>query len=126
MEIKFPQKNIIVLLLSISYVLFQSQVLICCQESTRDSVKLQPDERESLVDHIASELGLKKVGWIFTDLIAEDLQKGTVKYLRNATSYFLSAEECIMAGYFQNQHPNPCRLSPDGYFGSKIVTVCVT
>ncbi|XP_076366406.1 nuclear protein localization 4 [Tachypleus tridentatus] len=96
------------------------------QESTRDSVKLQSDERESIVDHIASELGLQKVGWIFTDLIAEDLQKGTVKYLRNATSYFLSAEECIMAGYFQNQHPNPCRLSPDGYFGSKFVTVCVT
>jgi len=31
-----------------------------------------------------------------------------------------------MAGYFQNKHPNPCRFSPVGYFGSKFVTVCVT
>jgi len=31
-----------------------------------------------------------------------------------------------MAGYFQNRYPNPCRFSPNGYFGSKFVTVCVT
>lgn len=31
-----------------------------------------------------------------------------------------------MAGHFQNQYPNPCRFSPNGYFGSKFVTVCVT
>lgn len=31
-----------------------------------------------------------------------------------------------MAGYFQNQYPNPCRFSPNNYFGSKFVTVCVT
>jgi nuclear protein localization family protein 4 len=71
-------------------------------------------------------LGLTKVGWIFTDLIPEDIQKGTVKYLRNAETHFLSAQECVMAGHLQNAHPNPCRLSPDGYFGSKFVTVCVT
>jgi hypothetical protein len=49
-----------------------------------------------------------------------------VKHVRNIESHFLSAEECIMAGYFQNKQPNPCRFSPVGFFGSKFVTVCVT
>lgn len=97
------------------------------QESTRDFVKLLlPDKNEPTVDYIASRLGLKRFGWIFTDLIPEDIQKGTVKYLRHKDSHFLSAQECIMAGYLQNCHPNVCRLSPEGYFGSKFVTVCVT
>uniref|UniRef100_A0A4W5MHS6 NPL4 homolog, ubiquitin recognition factor n=1 Tax=Hucho hucho TaxID=62062 RepID=A0A4W5MHS6_9TELE len=55
------------------------------------------------------------IGWI-----------GTVKYTRNKDSYFLSAEECITAGHFQNQQSNPCRLSPDGHFGSKFITVVAT
>lgn len=46
--------------------------------------------------------------------------------MRNIDSHFLSAQECIMAGYLQNLHPNPCRYSPSGYFGSKFVTICVT
>nr|XP_018916452.1 PREDICTED: nuclear protein localization protein 4 homolog [Bemisia tabaci] len=96
------------------------------QESTRDKVVLCPDEKEPLVDELAKQLGLRKVGWIFTDLLADDLQKGTVKHVRNIDSHFLTAQECIMAGHFQNLHPNPCRFSPSGYFGSKFVTVCVT
>ncbi len=31
-----------------------------------------------------------------------------------------------MAADFQNKHPNPCKLSPEGHFGSKFVTVVVT
>lgn len=31
-----------------------------------------------------------------------------------------------MAGELQNRHPNPCRYSSNGVFGSKFVTVCVT
>ncbi len=31
-----------------------------------------------------------------------------------------------MAGHFQNQQANACRLSPDGHFGSKFVTVVAT
>lgn len=46
--------------------------------------------------------------------------------MRNIESHFLSAQECIMAGHFQNLHPNPCRFSPGGFFGSKFATVCVT
>lgn len=96
------------------------------QESTRDRITLLRDEREELVEYIASKLGLRRVGWIFTDLVADDLQKGTVKHVRNKDSHFLSAQECITAGYFQNKHPNPCRFSPSSYFGSKFVTICVT
>ncbi|KAG7269090.1 hypothetical protein CRUP_004359 [Coryphaenoides rupestris] len=66
------------------------------------------------------------VGWIFTDLISEDTRIGTVRYSRNQDTYYLSAEECITAGYFQNLHSNPCRLSRDGLFGSKFVTVVAT
>ena len=31
-----------------------------------------------------------------------------------------------MAADLQNRHPNPCKLSPDGHFGSKFVSVVVT
>lgn len=96
------------------------------QESTKNSIRLLPDEKEAVVDELAHLLNLKRVGWIFTDLIADDIKKGTVKHVRNIESHFLSAQECIMAGYFQNKHPNPCRFSPNNYFGSKFVTVCVT
>ncbi|OAD58466.1 Nuclear protein localization protein 4 like protein, partial [Eufriesea mexicana] len=96
------------------------------QESTKNSIRLLPDEREGIVNELAHLLNLKRVGWIFTDLIADDIKKGTVKHVRNIESHFLSAQECIMAGYFQNKYPNPCRFSPNNYFGSKFVTVCVT
>ena len=75
------------------------------------------------MDRLASDLGLQKVGWIFTDLVAEDVRKGTVKHLRDINTHFLTAEECLMAGDFQNQHPSACRLSSTGKFGSKFVTV---
>ncbi|KAK2112355.1 hypothetical protein P7K49_012102 [Saguinus oedipus] len=68
----------------------------------------------------------RQVGWIFTDLVSEDTRKGTVRYSRNKDTYFLSSEECITAGDFQNKHPNMCRLSPDGHFGSKFVTAVAT
>lgn len=96
------------------------------QESTRDTIRLLPDDRQELVDQLAAALGLQKVGWIFTDLLPEDVQKGTVKNTRNGDTYFLSAQECIMAGYYQNQHPNPCKYASSGYYGSKCVTICVT
>ena len=39
------------------------------QESSRDHLKLLPDPKEELVQEIATQLGLRKVGWIFTDLV---------------------------------------------------------
>ncbi|KAM6111235.1 LOW QUALITY PROTEIN: nuclear protein localization protein 4 homolog [Pterocles gutturalis] len=91
-----------------------------------NSLEILDDPKAEVVDEIAAKLGLRKVGWIFTDLVSEDTRKGTVRYSRNKDTYYLSAEECITAGNFQNQHPNICRLSPDGHFGSKFVTVVAT
>lgn len=96
------------------------------QESTRNSIKLTPDERAEEIDELAAKLGLRKVGWIFTDLIADNAALGTVKHIRGIDTHFLTAPECIMAGHLQNQHPNICKYSSNGSFGSKFVTVCVT
>ncbi|XP_028674159.1 nuclear protein localization protein 4 homolog [Erpetoichthys calabaricus] len=96
------------------------------QIGTQNSLELLEDPKADAVEEIAAKLGLRKVGWIFTDLVSEDTRIGTVRYSRNKDSYFLSAEECITAGYFQNKYTNSCRLSPDGHFGSKFVTVVAT
>lgn len=96
------------------------------QEDTPDSIKLLPDPAGAVVDELAAELGLQKVGWIFTDLIADDVRKGTVKHLRDINTHFLTAEECILAGQLQNEHPSPCKLSSNGKFGSKFSTVVVS
>uniref|UniRef100_A0A8C9ZRY0 Nuclear protein localization protein 4 homolog n=1 Tax=Sander lucioperca TaxID=283035 RepID=A0A8C9ZRY0_SANLU len=96
------------------------------QNATQNSLELVDDPKAAAVDEIAAKLGLCKVGWIFTDLLSEDTRIGTVRYTRNNDSHYLSAEECITAGYFQNLHSNPCRLSRDGHFGSKFVTVVAT
>ncbi|XP_050407699.1 nuclear protein localization protein 4 homolog [Patella vulgata] len=98
------------------------------QKSSRNKIELLEDNNDT-VNAVAEKLGLKAIGWIFTDLVAECLQQGTVKNFRGKVdSHFLSAEECIMAGHFQNRYPNPCptNLSSDGHFGSKFVTVIVT
>ena len=52
------------------------------QVSQKGSVELLADDKEQAVTQIAHKLGLVKVGWIFTDLVAKDLQSGTVKHFR--------------------------------------------
>ena len=95
------------------------------QISTKNSVELV-EHPGDVVNDLAARLGLRPVGWIFTDLIPLDTSTGTVKHFRgNVNSHFLSAEECIMAAELQSKHPNACHLSPDGHFGSKFVTVVV-
>ncbi|XP_074647602.1 nuclear protein localization protein 4 homolog [Tubulanus polymorphus] len=97
------------------------------QVCAKNKIELLEDVREETVEKMAKALGLRRVGWIFTDLVAEDLSKGTVKCFRgNMDAHFISADECIMAADLQNKYPNPCRLSPDGHFGSKFVTVVAT
>ncbi|XP_061377196.1 nuclear protein localization protein 4 homolog [Danaus plexippus] len=96
------------------------------QECSRDAVRLASDDHAALLDRLAARLGLERVGWIFTDLLPLDLVSGTVQCLRGVDTHFLSAQECITAGHFQNEHPNACRHASSGYFGSKFVTVCVT
>eukprot|EP00731_Ephydatia_muelleri_P029459 Em0020g1103a len=94
------------------------------QVASKYSVELLEDPREQDVRELAGHLGLRKVGWIFTDL--ESDAQNQVAYKRSIHTHLLSAEECIMAADFQNQNPNPCNLAKKGYFGSKFVTVCVS
>uniref|UniRef100_A0A1A9ZAB3 MPN domain-containing protein n=1 Tax=Glossina pallidipes TaxID=7398 RepID=A0A1A9ZAB3_GLOPL len=68
------------------------------QETTRDSIKFLDDEAINDVEEVAKALGLRKVGWIFTDLITDDPAAGTVKQLRGIETHFLTAQECITAG----------------------------
>ncbi|CAH3036912.1 unnamed protein product [Porites lobata] len=96
------------------------------QEGTPDSIKLLSDPNEEVIDKLAADLGLQRVGWIFTDLVADDVRKGTVKHLRDINTFFLTAEECILAGHLQNLYPSPCILSSSGKFGSKFTTVVVS
>ncbi|XP_060577563.1 nuclear protein localization protein 4 homolog [Ruditapes philippinarum] len=97
------------------------------QINSKNKIELLEDPQEEAIHRLTLRLGLVPVGWIFTDLVADDLTTGTVKNFRgNVDSHFLSAEECIMAAQFQNKYPNPCKYSKDGHFGSKFVTVIVT
>ncbi|XP_058128457.1 nuclear protein localization protein 4 homolog [Anopheles ziemanni] len=96
------------------------------QDSNRDSIRLLEDANDGDVDELAKALGLQRVGWIFTDLLSENLANGTVKHVRNIKTHFLTAQECILAGHLQNKYPNRCQHASNGYFGSKFVTVCVT
>ena len=96
------------------------------QGSTVNSLHFVSDPTDEIAERIAKKLGLCKVGWIITDLIAEEQSKGTVVNTRNSDTYFLSAEECITAATFQNENPNPCRLASNGYYGSKFTTVVVS
>ena len=96
------------------------------QQNSPDHTQILPDEKFESVMEMAKDMGLTCVGWIFTDLIAKSMHDGTVECIRSPDSYFLTAYECIQAGRFQNEFPNPCQLSHDGYFGSKFGTVCVT
>jgi len=50
------------------------------QENSRDQIKLLPDERQQMVDGLAQALGLRRVGWIFTDLVPKDIKEGTVRH----------------------------------------------
>ncbi|XP_002157402.1 nuclear protein localization protein 4 homolog isoform X1 [Hydra vulgaris] len=96
------------------------------QENTKDRIQLLEDNHDEFVEILASYMGLRRVGWIFTDLLPDEENSGLVKHLRHSKSHFLSAQECITAAHFQNKYPNSCRDSSAGKFGSKFVTVSVS
>ena len=49
------------------------------QESSKDTLRILPDPNDEIVEEAAAKMGLRKVGWIFTDLVA------------SATTHFWSA-----------------------------------
>lgn len=51
------------------------------QESSTNSLRLLEDPHEKIITKIACTLGLQKIGWIVTDLVAEDRTKGEILLL---------------------------------------------
>eukprot|EP01135_Chromosphaera_perkinsii_P010261 Nk52_evm3s2085 gene=Nk52_evmTU3s2085 len=96
------------------------------QECSVNSLQLSDDPNEAIVNEVAAALGLKRVGWIFSDLEDDSTGKGSVFFKRNKDTYFISSGECLMAADFQNANPSPCKLTKAGKYGSKFGTVCVT
>ena len=52
------------------------------QESSRDHLRLLPDPKAEIIEEIAANLGLRRVGWIFTDLVPMAGVAGKVKSFR--------------------------------------------
>ena len=96
------------------------------QESSRDHLKILPDPKEDIIEEIATNLGLRRVGWIFTDLVPLPGVGGKVKCYRGGETHFLSSQEIITAASYQNNFPNKSKHTDEGVFGSKFVTICVT
>lgn len=53
------------------------------QESSRDGITLGEEPHAALLAELAARLGLRRIGWMFTDLLPEDLAAGTVRRLRS-------------------------------------------
>lgn len=67
------------------------------QETDRDGIKFHlNDDKINVVDEVAAALGLQRVGWIFTDLIPEDVSTGTVKHIRGATFQNIITGYCLL------------------------------
>ena len=54
---------------------------MCMQMNTKNHIQLLEDVNEAAVEAVANKLGLRRVGWIFTDLVA-DSSTGNVKHFR--------------------------------------------
>ncbi|VDO17797.1 unnamed protein product [Haemonchus placei] len=59
------------------------------QNCTPDNVEILDDPNEQAVDRLCNWLGLKRVGWIFTDLWSADRVKGTVHCTRHKVGLYL-------------------------------------
>jgi len=95
------------------------------QRTKIDGVTVERLEEEAL-DQLAHHCGLVKVGMIFTDLTDDGSGQGTTLPKRHANSFFLSSLECYLAAHLQATHPNRCRWSATGTFGSRFVTCVVS
>ncbi|AAS54701.1 AGR211Wp [Eremothecium gossypii ATCC 10895] len=78
------------------------------------------------VDAIAADMGLMRLGMIFTDLTDSGSGDGSVFCKRHKDSFFLSSLEVITAARHQLHHRNACRFSDQGFYSSKFVTCVVS
>ena len=59
------------------------------QESSRDHLRLLPDPKAELIEEISANLGLRRVGWIFTDLVPMAGVAGKVKCFRYCNKTYI-------------------------------------
>lgn len=78
------------------------------------------------IDRQAQEMGLSRIGLIFTDLSDAGAGDGSVFCKRHKDSFFLSSLEVIMAARHQTRHPNVSKYSEQGFFSSKFVTCVIS
>ncbi|SCU91995.1 LAMI_0E08262g1_1 [Lachancea mirantina] len=78
------------------------------------------------IDVVASDMGLVRLGMIFTDLTDAGAGDGSVFCKRHKDSFFLSSLEVIMAAKHQLKFPNACKYSEQGKFSSKFVTCVIS
>eukprot|EP00834_Sanchytrium_tribonematis_P003069 NODE_109_length_18665_cov_0.924486.p11 type:complete len:246 gc:universal NODE_109_length_18665_cov_0.924486:9018-9755(+) len=65
-----------------------------------------------------------QVGLIMTDLKDDGTSQGKVLHKRHLDTYFLSSQECLLAGMLQNEFKYKTPLSSSNEFGSRFIT-CV-
>ena len=76
------------------------------QESSKDTLRILPDPNDEIVEEAASKMGLRKVGWIFTDLVPSATTANKVSkqnLISMATTSMISPGETFPRG----GHPLP-------------------
>ncbi|CCK68024.1 nuclear protein localization protein 4 KNAG_0A03410 [Huiozyma naganishii CBS 8797] len=99
------------------------------QHDEQDGLTMDMDQvtkEMDAVDALAFQMGLFRVGFIFTDLTDAGQGDGSVFCKRHKDSYFLTSFETIMAARHQMAHANACKFSERGTFSSKFVTCVVS
>lgn len=96
------------------------------QDGSVDGIQLLEDPNGEHVLKIATDLDLKVVGMVYTDLTDDGSRTGKVLHKRSSNTFFVSSSEALFMAQNQLGHPSPCTDSPTAAFSSKFVTVIIT
>ncbi|KAJ9074793.1 nuclear protein localization protein 4 [Entomophthora muscae] len=97
------------------------------QENFQDELQVCfGEESERELSDAAKLANLNILGMVYTDLFDKGEGNGKVLCKRHLNSYFLSSQECAFSAAMQLRHPNPCRYSKSGTYGSKFVTCVIS
>jgi hypothetical protein len=86
----------------------------------------QAVELTAQADEIAAAAGLKRVGFMFTDLEPDASNPRRYLEKRHAGTYSLKSNEVVLAAHLQSMFPNRCDFAESGYAGSKFSTVVLS